>query len=143
MGQAGKGLDHTNPGLTRQQQACLGNRGSLSALFSGDPAAAAARLAAGDGSRDSVSRVGVALVHLPSPPFAAALCVHLRCPRALLLADFYLRLRLGFNPTPEVPRRLFSPIAPSHKKSPSSPLPPPRINTVFKALSGKPAQKTR
>lgn len=37
MGQAGKGADHTNPRLTRQQKACLGNRGSLSDLFSGGP----------------------------------------------------------------------------------------------------------
>lgn len=43
MGRAGKGADHTNPRLTRQRPAGLGNGGSLAAPFSSpDPAGPAA-----------------------------------------------------------------------------------------------------
>uniref|UniRef100_A0A8D2L4U6 Uncharacterized protein n=1 Tax=Varanus komodoensis TaxID=61221 RepID=A0A8D2L4U6_VARKO len=55
-----KSSDHTNPRLTRQRPACLGNGGSLAAPFSGDPerAAAAARTSTGTAPSKRARRRG-------------------------------------------------------------------------------------
>lgn len=130
MGQAGKGLDHTNPRLTRQQQACLGNRGSLSAPFSGDPAAAAARPKAGDGlSVPGGSRALSPGILSPLPS---------RLPQARTRGApappklFVSQHLLGFSLPPEAPCRFLPRCPIPHEKLPSCSSPFPQMNTVLR-----------